>query len=339
MANTAIGVFSWLKRGLQKIRSSPSTWFLLTGGRLILAGLLSSVFAVFVVGLQYSDIVVVADTTQMLYLFQGLVAGNVALLTIVLSINQLVLSRELKTPKELHDQIEAVIDYRKQVSEMTGEPTVPSTPADFLSVLLDGTRDTARRLDSTITGADDTELAADVANLVSELTDRTAHISDVVDRSQGGVFNALAATLETNFSHQLNEALRIQTESANELSPAATEELDDLTQCLKQVDIARQYFKSIYIQTELARLSKILLYVGAPAVGSALLLLFIYASTAEAPVTASYLNVIVPAVVILGILPLLVLFSFVLRIATIAQHTVAITPFSTEERESDVEIR
>ncbi|WP_247729047.1 hypothetical protein [Halovivax limisalsi] len=339
MAPTGIDGLARLERGLQKFRSSPAAWFTLTGNRLVLAGLLAAVFALFVVGLQYSDIVIVTNTTRMLYLFQGLIAGNVALLTIVLSINQLVLSRELKTPKELREQIDAVIEYRAQVGETTGEPTVPVTPTGFLTVLLAGTRDTARRFDGTVASADDSELAADVADLVSELAARTAHISTIVERSQSGVFSALAATLETDFSRQLNEALRIRTESADALPPAATGELDDLVRCLKQVDIARQYFKSIYVQSELARLSKLMLYVGAPAVGSSLLLLLIYASTAEPPVTASHLDVIVPAVLILGILPLIVLFSFVLRIATIAQRTVAITPFSTEERESDIDIQ
>lgn len=339
MVTSGSVLFSRFTHGLQKLRSSPYEWFVLVGGRLVLTGVLSAIFAAFVVALHYTGIVIVTDTTQMLYLFQALVAGNLTLITIILSINQLVLSRELKTPGELHDQIEAVIDYRNRVTELSGEPIAPLTPTDFLSVLLAGTRDTASRLDSTITDEDNTGLAADVDALVAEITDRTDHISGVLDRSQGGLFGALAVTLETNFSYQLNEAFRIQTVYSEDLSPTAHQTLEDLIQGLKQVDIARQYFKSIYIQSELARLSKVLLYVGVPAVGSALLLLIVYASTVEPPLTVNYLRVVVPSVVILGFLPLAVLFSFVLRIATIAQHTVAITPFTTPTQETSFESR
>lgn len=335
---TSISVlFSRFKRGLQKLRSSPYEWFVLVGDRLVLTAVLLAVFAVCVVALQYTSVVIVTDTTQMLYLFQALVGGNMTLVTIVLSINQLVLSRELKTPRELHDQIETVIDYRNSVSETTGASAPPPTPADFLSVLLDGTRDTAHRLGDTVTDTDHAELVADVDDLVSKITGHIDHISDVLDRSQGGVFSALAVTLETNYSHQLNEAFRIKMEYTDELSSTTKETLDDLTQNLKQVDIARQYFKSIYIQSELARLSKILLFVGVPAIGSALLLLLVYASTPEPLATTGYLKIAVPVVVILGFLPLAVLFSFLLRIATVAEHTVAITPFTTPTQETDFE--
>lgn len=139
--------------------------------------------------------------------------------------------------------------------------------------------------------------------------------------------------LETNFSHRLHEAYRIQTVYTDEFPPPANDLFSELMTSLQQIDIARQYFRSIYIQTELARLSRILLYVGMPAVASALLLLYVYTSASGMPIPNGYLEVIVQAVLVLGFVPFAVLFSFVLRIAAVAQRTVAITPFTTPEQE------
>ena len=332
-------LFTRIESEFRKFRSNPYQWFVLVGDRLVVAGALTVVFSLGVVILIHTDIVAVTETTQLLYLFQGLIAGNLTLITIVLSINQLVLSREFNTPGELEDRIENAISYRKSIAETMNEPTVPVTPARFLAVLLDGARENAQRLSGGIEGSNSDQLADDVDSLVSEITSHNDHISDVLSRSQGGIFSALAVTLETNYSHQLNEAFRMQAVYGDELSSTDQELLDELIQSLKQIDIARQYFKSIYMQSELARLSRILLYVGVPAVMSAILLLLIYASAPEPPIRIEHLKLIVPVVVILGFVPLAVLCSFVLRIAMVAQRTVAITPFTTPTQEAGFDTR
>lgn len=324
------------KRGLLKFISEPYEWFVLVGDRLILAGLLTFIFALGVLSVEIAGIVAVRDTTEMLYLFQALVGGNLTLVTIVLSINQLVLSREFRTPGELHDQIENVIAFRNHVKEATGTSTAPVNPSDFLSTLLTSMQDKSHRLKEVSQQEEHSSLTADAETLASTLSSHTDEIISVLDTSQNGIFSTLAVTLETNYSEQLNEAYRIQTVHENELTPAMQDTLDDLTDTLKQVDIARQYFKSIYMQSELARLSRILLYVGTPAIGSALLMLFIYTGATNPPVAAGYLEVLAPTVVILGFTPLAVLFSFLLRVAMVAQRTVAITPFTTPNQETEI---
>ena len=306
---------------------------MLTGNRLLLAGILASAFGLCVLALVLAGVVDVRNTTGMLYLFQALVGGNLTLITIVLSINQLVLSREFKTPGELRDQIHNVLSYRDSVEETTDRTTVPVTPSDFLFALLDGISNTARRLREDVEGQTDGQLVDEVNTLCSDLTADVDRIENSSIHSESRIFDALVASLETNYSHQLNEAHRIQTVYGDELSPAVREEFDELARSLEQVDIARQYFKSIYMQSELARLSRVLLYVGVPAAASALLMLFVYAGVPETPATTASLELFVPAVVVLGFSPLAVLSVYVLRIAVVAQRTVAITPFVTPDQE------
>lgn len=330
------GLLRRLKSGFWKFLAEPSEWIVLVGNRLVVAGLLTTVFALGLGGVLTSGVVAFHDSTQMVYVFEMLVGGNITLLTIVLSINQLVLSREFNAPGQVREDIQNVVSYRHDVEETTNRNQMPVTPADFLAVLLHDIRDTAQRLDGLIDGSANAPMADDVDSLASGLSDRSDHILTVLDRSGGGIFTTLAAAIERDFSRPLNEVRRIRTVYDDDLPADASDLIATTEDSLKQLDIARQYFRSIYIQTELAGLSKILLYVGLPAVGSALLVLLVYAGAANTPIQMTYLDVFVPTVVILGFSPLAVLFAFVLRIATVARLTVAITPFTTPTQNTEI---
>ena len=104
---------------------------------------------------------------------------------------------------------------------------------------------------------------------------------------------------------------------------------DDVVTRLKEIDVARQYSKTIYTQTELSYISRTLLYAGAVAEAVLVSTLLTLTSSSGAPIPVS----LIPFVVGVGLLPLSVLFSFVLRLATVTQRTPAITPFTTPEQE------
>lgn len=307
---------------------------MLTGDRLVITGVLTLAFALGVLVLMVTGVVTVGDSAQMLYVFQALVGGNLTLITIVLSINQLVLSREFNTPGELQNRIDGTTTYRQHVEETTDRPTLPVTPSDFLFTLTEETQQTARRLREAVDDVDQSELTEDVDVLVSALTSETDHTKTLLADSQDGIFSALVVTLQTNYSHQINEAHRLQAVYEDDLTPDVEEEFSTLAQNLKELDIARQYFKSVYTQSELARLSRFLLYVGIPAVGSSLLMLLVYASTTDLSVMND-LKLFVPVIVVVGFTPLAMLAAFILRVALVAQQTIAITPFTipTQEKE------
>lgn len=89
---------------------------------------------------------------------------------IVLSINQLVRSREFKPPGEVREGIQVTISYRDEVAGTTGEDLVPTTPNEFLNVLLRATRFHARRLGASVEDTVDEERAADVESLVPTIS-------------------------------------------------------------------------------------------------------------------------------------------------------------------------
>lgn len=320
--------------GLRRLLSGPLEWVLLTASRRLLAALLVGVFTLGVVAVAAVDGFDVRGSTDLLYLFQVLVGANVTLVTIVLSVNQLVLSREFKTPGELRDEIGDTIEYRNDVAGTTDDARIPTTPRDFLDALLRETQDHARQLEASLGDASPGDPADDVDDLISDLSDQTDRVLDTLEGSGEGVFETLAAAIDADFAGELSDIHRIQTVYDDDLDPATADELEELEENLKQIDVARQYFRAIYLQVELAGFSKLLLYVGVPAVGSGLLMLLVYAGAGTTPVRMPHLDVLVPVVVVLGFSPLAALFAYVLRIATVARRTVAITPFTIPDRES-----
>lgn len=109
--------------------------------------------------------------------------------------------------------------------------------------------------------------------------------------------------------------------------------MTNIARRIKDVDIARQYFKTMYIQEELSYFSRLLLYVGVPAeflTVAALVAMSQSGSTLSGlPLT---LPVLAPVIVTVAFTPLAMLFSFVIRVATVAQNTVSPAQFTTPNR-------
>lgn len=108
----------------------------------------------------------------------------------------------------------------------------------------------------------------------------------------------------------------------------ASTTLDELRRLLLQIDVARQFFRTIYLQKELAFLSQVLLYVGLPAVWTsvATLLVLGIANTMSLPSGVIFWAVLLALSI--GLVPLIVLFSFMLRTAYVAQEIASVAPFS-----------
>ncbi|WP_233738005.1 hypothetical protein [Halocatena pleomorpha] len=146
-------------------------------------------------------------------------------------------------------------------------------------------------------------------------------------------FNVLSTTLTTNYARQINHTRRIRSQYEDHLSETTIDALDRLIDRLQEIDIARQYFKTIYLQEELSSVSRLLLYAGLPAETVAIAFLIVLTSTPA--VTDSVLYFLAfPLAVTIGLLPLALLFSYIIRIATVTQRTAATIPFTTSRLET-----
>ena len=305
---------------------SALDWVLLTGERLAVAGVL---FAAITLSLLALEVLGVAFGARGPYatLFNALLGGNVTLLTVVLAVNQLVLSRQLATPGEVRHRMQSVSQYRDEIRNLTDEDVVPVEPPAYLRLLIENTLSLSRDVEASVPkGNCDPALYDGVTTLVAEFEEYSAHILTLLDESEVGVFPALSAVLDADYGKFIHEARTLRVEYEDALPEDTDQTLTEVIESLRQLDVARQYFKSLFMQQELSMFSRHLLVVGVPAVVVAVFVLVIPDTTAlifgpDAPAGASTL------VVALELAPVTVLFAYTLLIATVSFRTASIVPF------------
>jgi hypothetical protein len=130
-------------------------WFLLGGDRLaVSAVLLGAVVAVFLSLTRFGLLAVGPNSAAASAFSSGLIAGTVTLVTIALSIDQLILSRVFGSPNELFDRLEGAEDLRGRLRDRADEPAVPNDPAEFLELVAGTLTERATRLGSAPGDAD-----------------------------------------------------------------------------------------------------------------------------------------------------------------------------------------
>ncbi|ELZ68899.1 hypothetical protein C457_10826 [Haloferax prahovense DSM 18310] len=264
----------------------------------------------------------------MYFLFSAILGGNLTLITVVISINQLVLSRELGAPGDLHQQIRDAMAYRREVESSSGEFPSPVSPAEFLQFLHEAIHADAAELQKSVSESNNERLLTRVDTLVSDLSDDVEDVTRSLDTTRGEMFTAIEATLGTNHAEQLYELDAINAE-CDGLSERHHEILGRLEDQLLHIDTARKYFRTVYMEKELSYLSRVILYVGVPTEVLTALVLTIYGSIgtiSQPPVWVLPLTIVAVTV---GFAPLAVLFSFVLRLSWVAQQNTSVAPFST----------
>lgn len=307
-------------------------WVLLDGHRGVVTVMVAGVTFVFVTLVTASGVSPLQDGQPLFYIFGGLVSGNLTIITVVVSINQLLISRELASPSELQSQIAGTIDYRNNIEEVSGK-TAPVEPLGFLRLLFENTRQTAQRLGGLVYSETANDVSDDVEAVVSNVTENADSVDALLQNSDTSTFTVLSATLRTNYARDIHHLRQIKSRYGDRLSSDVTESIETLVNQLHDIDIARQYFKGIYLQQELASLSRILFYVGLPAVTVVIVTLLAFTAGSGTSVPYPYLDLVISATITAGLLPLITLFVFILRTATVARRTAAMVPFTVPLQE------
>jgi len=310
----------------------------LTGDRgLVAAGVLAGVLVV------TTAVELLLDPTTghsapLFHMASAIVGGNFTLITIVISITQLVVSQQLSAPGELRAEIEGTVEYRDASIELLEEDTAPVTAPAFLERLHGGVLNSIDDLRDGVTDRDP-EVASALDDLLDGMDTQIEKTNRLLQDRDSDIFDALVVTLDTNYSVDIQRVWGFLGAHGETLDDRTASSLSSLVTRLEQIDIARQYLKTLYIQEELSRLSRALLYVGVPSVLSGLGLLQMFVATDAGAFDPILLSVFVPVFVTIGAAPLAVLFAFVLRLSTVAERTVAVTPFTTPTQEHQPELK
>ena len=314
----------------RSLRHRLGFWLILTGDRLAVAGLVLVGVVVAGVALDAAGLFTYAPTSAAYFLFSSLLGGNLTLVTVVLSINQLVLSRELGDPGNLRSRVEGAVSYRREVETDAGVTTSPVEPGEFLRFLHEHVCEQAGRVEDAVDESDDPELRERVTELMASVQRDAEQVNETL-AGEVDIFTVLATTIQTAHSEQIRELAAVRKTFAEAITDDQREALDDLQDRLLQIDVARKYFETVYVQRELSYLSRLLLYVGLPAMVLSAAVLLGQAAVTATPTPSRAISLLFPVAVIAGFAPIAVLFSFVVRLSWVAQETATVAPFTVSD--------
>mgnify|MGYP000132653861 FL=1 len=325
--------------------SSRKLWFLLGASRWLVAVLVLGAVGVAVAlalvvdpqGLRAG--VDAGDPIETL--FQALLTAIVTGVTLVVSINSLVLSQELGAVGDQRERMSGSMEFREEVADELDASASPPEPSAFLRSLVDLTGERAERFrDAVSTGADET-VRDRVDAYVDELVDNADAVGTRLDGAQFGTFEVVFASLDFNYSWKIYEARRLRGEHGDQFDDDATAALEELVDALRLFGPAREHVKTLYFQWELIDLSRAMLYAAVPALFvsiSAILTLGTVDSVPGTTVGVANLAWVVLGGTLVALAPFAILLAYVLRIATVAKRTLAIGPFVLRETDRTDEI-
>jgi len=324
-------------------QSRLKLWLLLEADRRLVTGLLSiTVFVVLVgVGTVYpaaERALRAGDSVDTL--FQALLTATITGVTLVLTLNQLVLSQELGAVGDQRERMTGAMQFRQDVTDAIRAPVSPARPAQFLRALVQVAGERAETLRNSVSDAADEELQTTIEAFVDDLVANADQVSAGLDDAQFGEFDVVSAALNFNYSWKLFTARRIRERHGAALDGAGTEALDELIELLRLFGPAREHFKTLYFQWELIDLSQRILAASIPALlVSASMIAFFDSETYSVIVfDVGTLVVVLAAATMVTVLPFLLLLAYVVRIATVAKHTLSIGPFVLQETDAGTEI-
>ena len=300
-------------------------WLLINGNRHAVAALLLTAIFLLLVFLGHIEAINVEDQGTVQRLAGGFIPGLIAFLTIVLAINQLVLSQEFGSAGEVQKRIEDVRKYRHNVEEMVGSSPSPVLPTRFLSFVLLAIKSEATTLEESLGPEIDPDTRETIETYARNVIDDANRAHDSLEQVQPGRINALLPVLEYNDSHQLFEARRIKN-NCEGLPDETRQALSALIEALKLFSVARMQFRTTYTQRVLARLSRQLLYIGIPALVIVIVLGLIQVS-GTLPISGGIRLVVVSALISIALSPLTLLSAYLFRVSVVSERTIAVGPF------------
>ncbi|MFC4438747.1 MULTISPECIES: hypothetical protein [Natrialbaceae] len=306
-------------------------WILLDANRWLLAGVLSVVAFAALVGLGAVALPLreaMENGSPVDTAFQALIAALLTGVTLVVAINQLVLSQELGRLGDQQAWMDEAMEYRRSVEELFG--TVgPPDPSQFLRALVQTSSERAETLREAVADNDDGVLRSRADRLVENVCRNSEEIDSQLETSTFGEFGVLRSGLNYNYSWKIYAVRRLRHEHEDSLDDDELAAFDELIDALTLFGPALEHFKSLYFQWELVHLTRSILYAGLPGVVVATATVLYLDPDSVPGTTLGVDNMVwvVSASTTLALVPFFLLAAYVLRIATISKRTGSLGPF------------
>ena len=303
---------------------------LLEFDRLLLATLLSVVTFLLLVGTFIIGPASVEETIEsgnaLWEVFSPLIAATITAVAVVTTFNQLVLSQELGTLGDQRDRMDGAMRFRSEIAPWLSSAVVPREPATFLQCIMDSIVREAEQIemDNTAEYRDVERHLASVKRIKHEATS----VKDQLDDAQFGTFAVIFTSMQFDYTRAIHDIEELEV-ALNDSDGQAQKSTTGLLTLLETYGPVREHFKTLYFQWELVNLSRGMLYGSLPAlvIATGIMLSVTPATVTGSLFGMSQLSLLLAAGITLVLVPFLLLISYVLRIATVAQRTLAIGPF------------
>lgn len=309
-------------------------WFLLEGRRAVISLTLVVVVFLTLMGLSAlrpgSVLELMSETNTVRTVFNTLLSGVILLVSIVVSINSVILSQEITDIENQQERTTASLEFRKRIEDAIHADVTPARPAEFIRVVLYTILRKTNHLEEVAEATDDEEFQEHVGALETKVSDDVDQARAILGNAKFGTFKVLLAGLNYDYSGQLHAARYLRRKYGQDLSEEEQRAIDELIDSLVFFTTGKEYFKSLYYKRELAKLSARLLYVSLPVI--------VFISYVLLAVDANQF----PDAAVLGLPPLIlfvslgyaialtpyvVLTSYIVRVATVSLRTLAAGPF------------
>lgn len=310
----------------------PWWWLLISGNRLLITGMALIVVFIGLWGTVVSGLIPLREQTPTLYLLFALISGNFTLIAIAVSLSQLILTRHLQSPGDIHEEITNIRTYREDVSETTHQSMTPVRPSEFFLLLFRSVHQDVRSLEEREWTIDDDQVKRDLDEMVTDLSDHTTAMIELLEESDAGLVFALFTTLSADYARHTETIWYIQSEYGEELPEPTTETIERIIETIEHIDVARRIFKTTFIQSELTALSRRLLYIGLPALFGTTVFILLFTGSGQTPISPAFLSVALPLIVTAGFAPIMVLAASILRLASLTGRDTAMFSFAPSFR-------
>jgi hypothetical protein len=279
----------------------------------------------------------VANSDPIETLFNALIGGIITGVTLVLTINQLVLSQELGAVDDQKQRMEGAMDFIHEVESMLDRTPSPAEPAAFMKTLIGAIRKKATALADSVSdsSAGNTDVGKKIEDYTEMVQERAQTVEQKLDGTEFGTFGLIFTALQFNYSAMIHEGRQLYNEEMEQLADPSKSQLEELIKLLKSFGPAREHIKTLYFQWEFINLSKAIIYTGLPALLiSCMVPLYLGELRTISGQTLGINNLFltVSLATTLALSPFLVMISYLLRIATVAKRTLAMGPFILRER-------
>lgn len=317
-------------RGIEPVR-----WILLEANRYAVVGALLTltfgtiilVGTVWPLGMRR----LLTETQAVQAILDTFLSGIILLVSIVVSINSIVLSYDITSISNQEERVEGTLDFRRELDRVADVDRSPTDPRSFLAVMATAIRRRAEALEEVGDGAHE-EFAQDADEYVEGIIQTADDLERSLEKVGSAEFGVLWLGLETDYGPMINRSRNLA--SGHNDIPEDTEELmGELIDALELFSTGREYFKTLYYSREISELSRTLLVISLPAI-------LVTASTILA-INAGLLPdlwvfglppllTFVAGTFTVALAPFIVLTAYMLRIATVAHHTSGAGPFGLQ---------